>query len=202
MSNIVIATFAIEGTRPLLWHHFGADAIPLQKQEVQGVAGNNPEEWKKTVLMDSNRQLFLLNTYIFGCLRDAAPFIKRGRRLQIDVCSTLQVMDEVVRIDNRFVPKDPLYIPQGQALQPLPEVYIDVAGVKNPGSGNRNIRYRIAATAGWQCQFCLVWDKTVVSREVMETLSIEAGKFVGLGDGRRLGFGRFKLLSIQYTDTS
>lgn len=79
IGNIITARVAIQGTRTLLWHRFGIDSIPLEKQEKSGVAGNDPEEWRKTVLMSSDRQLYLLNSYIFRCLRDAAPYIKRGK---------------------------------------------------------------------------------------------------------------------------
>ena len=30
--SIVRATIGIEGLRPLLWHHFGPDALPLEKR--------------------------------------------------------------------------------------------------------------------------------------------------------------------------
>jgi hypothetical protein len=36
---LVAAKVAIRGTRPLLWHRFGMDAIPLEKKPKQGVAG-------------------------------------------------------------------------------------------------------------------------------------------------------------------
>lgn len=44
MGNILNATVSIKGIRPLLWHAFGPDAIPLEKREKTGVAGNDPEE--------------------------------------------------------------------------------------------------------------------------------------------------------------
>jgi hypothetical protein len=50
MSNIISATIAITGLRPLLWHAFGPDAIPVDgKRERTGVAGNDPIEWTRTV---------------------------------------------------------------------------------------------------------------------------------------------------------
>jgi len=39
MSNILQAKVRIKGTRPLFWHKFGPDALPLEKQERTGVAG-------------------------------------------------------------------------------------------------------------------------------------------------------------------
>ena len=45
IGNLLSAQIDLQGTRPLLWHYFGIDAIPLQKQETEGVAGHNPGEW-------------------------------------------------------------------------------------------------------------------------------------------------------------
>ncbi len=63
----------------------------------------------------------------------------------------------------------------------------------------RNIRYRVAASPGWQCCFTLLFDKTIVSRTEMEAVVIDAGKLVGLADGRSLGFGRFALKQFSLT---
>ncbi len=55
-SNILIASVAIRGTKPLLWHQFGPHALPLTPVEKAGVAGNDPEEWRRTVLMTAEHQ--------------------------------------------------------------------------------------------------------------------------------------------------
>ena len=73
MNNTVTAIVTIEGTRPLLWNAFTPDAIPLQKREKSGVAGNDPTEWRKTVLMTKGRQLYVEPTYVFGCVADVLP---------------------------------------------------------------------------------------------------------------------------------
>jgi hypothetical protein len=202
IGNLLSAQVSLQGTRPLLWHHFAIDAIPLQKKEKEGVAGHNPEEWKKTVLMTPERQLFIYNTYIFSCLRAAAPFVKRGRSLQLAVSATLQVKEEIILIVDRFVPKKPELVERGQEFKELPLAYVYVEGVRNPATGGRNIRYRVATAPGWICQFTLHWDKTVLSRQEMEALCLTAGQFVGLGDGRAIGFGRFEVKSFIVSDTS
>ncbi|WP_197484899.1 hypothetical protein [Phormidesmis priestleyi] len=135
IGNLLTAQVALQGTRPLLWHHFGIDAIPLQKQETEGVAGHNPGEWRKTVLMTSDRQLLIYNTYVFSCIRSAAPFIKRGKSLQTAVSATLQIQEEIILIADRFVPKNPELIDRGKAIESLPPVYIYVEGVRNPSTG-------------------------------------------------------------------
>ena len=50
--NIVHAQVVIRGTRPLWQHKFGPDALPLHPKEKSGVAGNDPEEWRKTCMID------------------------------------------------------------------------------------------------------------------------------------------------------
>lgn len=193
MSNILTAQISIRGTRPLLWHAFTPDAIPLQKGEKTGVAGNDPEEWKRTVLVTKEGQLYLEPTYIFGCLRDGAKYTKKNRgSIQALVAATLQIVDDRILLD-RFLP-DPLTTDIDQP------VYLDIRSVKNPATKGRNVRYRVAATSGWTLTTTIMWDKTIVSRQEMEAVAIDAGRLTGLGDGRAVGFGRFVVESFKVQD--
>ena len=79
---LVKAKVSIEGVQPLLWHHFGPDAIPLGAKEKSGKAGNDPDEWRKTVLATESGQLYLRREYVFGCLRAAAKFTTLRRRMR------------------------------------------------------------------------------------------------------------------------
>lgn len=190
MANILTATVTIQGTRPLLWHHFGPDALPLEKRERTGVAGNDPEEWKRTVLVTKDGQLYVEPTYIFGCIRDGARHTKKGRgSIQPLVSATLQVVDDQVLVDR--------WMPEGtpEADPSLP-VYMDVRSVKNPATKGRNVRYRVAAAIGWTLTFHLLWDATVISRGEMQAVTVDAGRFAGLGDGRNIGFGRFEVTAF------
>lgn len=187
MANILTAHVTVRGLRPLLWHHFGPEAIPLEKKERTGVAGNDPEEWRKTVLMTAERQLYIKPSYVFGAMREGAKYTPRKRgTLQPFVSGTLQVLDEVILID-RHVPAEPL------PTDPAAAVYLDIQSVRNPQTRARNVRYRVAAGVGWSCSFRMLWDKTVVSRGEMEAVAIDAGRFCGLGDGRSIGYGRFEV---------
>lgn len=191
MSNIVQAKITVKGVRPILWHHFGPDAIPLEKKEKSGVAGNDPEEWKKTVLMTGDRQLYIDPSYVFGCVREASKYTKKGRgTLMNPVSATLQVVDNRILVD-RFVPEEPI---PTDLEKP---VYMDIRSVKNPTTKGRNVRYRIAASAGWSASFSLQWDKTIVSRNEMQSVLNDAGQLVGLGNGRTIGFGRFVVESFE-----
>ena len=187
MSNLVRANVSIRGTRALLQHMFGPEALPLEKAERTGVAGNDPEEWKRTCMVTPDGQLFVLGTYVFGMLRDAAKHTRKGKgSIQALVAATLQVEDERILLD-RHVPRD------GPTTDPSQPVYIHVSGVRNPSTKARNVRYRLAAGAGWNAHFTLLWDKTIVSRDQMRAVLNDAGTLVGLADGRSVGYGRFKV---------
>lgn len=180
------ASITITGKRPILFHHFSVDSIPLEKQERTGVAGNDPEEWKRSVLKTPDNQLYVDASYIFGCLRDGGKHIKAGRgSIQAKVASTLVVLDEVILL-NRFVPDEKKLSQDKSEL-----VYLDVRSIRNPTTKARNVRYRIAASSGWQASFRIEWEGTIVSKTEMESALQSAGSYVGLGDGRSIGFGRF-----------
>lgn len=184
MGNVVAARVSIRGTRPLLWHHFGPDALPLGRQEKAGVAGNDPTEWRRTVLVDKDGRLYLEPTQVFGCIRDGAKYTPKKRgTLQPLVAATLQIVDDRVFVD-RYLPGEP-------TTDPTQPVYLDVRSVRNPSTRARNVRYRVAASPGWKAMFTIMWDVTIVSRGEMEAAIVDAGRFVGIGDGRSIGFGRF-----------
>lgn len=195
--NIIRAKVTIRGVRPLLLHHFGPDALPLEKQERTGVAGNDPQEWRKTALVTKEGQLYVEPSYVFGTIRDAAKYTKKGKgSIQSAVSATLQVVDGRVLIDRHFPG-----FPNGHAFDvttvaappqdPEAPVYLDVRSVKNPSTKARNVRYRVAASPGWSLAFTVLWDKTVVSRAEMQAVLNDAGVLVGIADARGIGFGRF-----------
>jgi len=193
--NIVRASVTIRGTRPLLQHAFTEACIPLEKAEREGVAGNDPGEWKKTCMVTEDGQLHITDANVFGCLVWAAKYTKKGRgTIQPLVAATLQVEESVILL-NRRMPKqgDP---PRDRKAP----VYIDVCGVKNPATKARNIRYRLAASAGWECSFTIRWDKTVVGRQQMQAVLNDASNLVGLCDGRGIGNGRFEVISFEVED--
>jgi len=190
---LVEAKVKIRGTRPILWHRFGPEAIPLEKVEKTGVAGNDPEEWKRTYLATRDGQLYIEASYIFGCLREAAKYTKNGRAsIQKNVAATLQVLDDIILLDR--------WMPEELTQDPEQPVYLDVRSVKNPQTKARNVRYRVAASPGWRAEFTIMWDATIVSRGQMEAVVIDAGKLVGLADGRSIGFGRFEVESFEVRD--
>lgn len=186
VGNMVRARVAIVGIRPPLQHQFGPDAIPLEKQEKTGVAGNDPSEWRRTMMVTPEGQLYIRGDYVFSCLRDGAKHTKKGKgSIQAMLAATLQVEDDVILLDCHM-PKEG--DPPRDRFAP---VYIDVCGVRNPSTKGRNVRYRLAASKGWKCEFTLLWDKTVFDRNQMKGVLRDAGILVGLADGRGIGNGRF-----------
>lgn len=181
------ATVKIKGTKPLLFHCFTVDTIPLEKREKTGVAGNDPDEWKRTYSATETGQLYLDPSYIFACLREGAKYTKRG--VQSKVASCLQVLNNEILFD-RYVP----FTVTEDKTQP---VYIDVRSVRNPNTKGRNIRYRLALSPGWESEFTIVWDGTIVSRQQMNQVCIDSGKLVGLADGRSIGLGRFEIVEFE-----
>jgi hypothetical protein len=81
----------------------------------------------------------------------------------------------------------------------LDDVYIDVRGVTNKNSrGSKNIRYRVCLNPGWAGKFKIQFDNTIVGKELMEQIFIDGGKFLGFGDGRSIGFGKFVIKDFSY----
>jgi hypothetical protein len=192
MGNLVRAWVEIVGTRPLLQHQFGPEAMPLQKAERTGVAGNDPEEWRKTCMVTANGQLYVRGVNIFGTIRDGSKYTKKGKgSIQSLISATLQIIEDVVLLD-RFLPTGTT--PGTDHAAP---VYLDICGVRNPSTKARNVRYRLAASPGWKAGFTIVWDKTIVSREQMRAVMLDAGTLVGLADGRSIGFGRFSVAKFE-----
>jgi hypothetical protein len=201
--NIVTAKVCIKGTRPFFMHWFGPDAIPLDdRKEKTGKAGNDPEEWRRATLLTKDGQLWIPGTYAFATIREGARYTKKGRgSIQNSVIATLQILDDRILID-RFMPG----FPNGHScdvktIEPPPQdqdepVYLDVRMCRNPSTKAANIRYRVACAPGWQCSFTVQFDKSIVSRGEMEACVIDAGKLSGIGNGRKIGMGRFELVSF------
>lgn len=185
------AKVSIKGTKPILFHTFPLDTFSTDKKR-EGKIGDNSSEWKSTVLMNENRQLYVLSTYIQSAVSDGGKEIKMGRgNISKKVASTLEVFESKILIDNLFVPDE-----ENLSRSDVDPVYLDVRAVVNPMTKGRNLRYRIAAKAGWTCSFHLIWDDRIVSKEQIKQCVDIGGMLQGIGDGRKIGFGKFELTSF------
>ncbi|MEK3992770.1 MULTISPECIES: hypothetical protein [Robertmurraya] len=192
--TILTAKVTIRGVRPLLFNKFTVDSIPLKRTSRSGVPGNNPEEWKNSFSITDEGQLYLDPSYIFSCLRAGGKFIPKSRgTIESDVAATLQVLSEKILL-NRYIPSNIEDIStDGDA-----ETYIDVRPVTRRGV--KNIRYRLATNKGWETEFLVSWDGSLINPDLIHSVCIEAGNFAGLGDGRKIGFGRFEVMSFSVLD--
>jgi hypothetical protein len=194
------AKVKVIGVTPLIWHAFSINALSDERKEKAGKAGNNPEEWRDTVLCDKDGNLYLLKTYVFSCLRAGAAYTKEGKAsLKNKMAATLKVLgDSEIYVKNRKLPKpkDNLKTDDLPTSEKHP-VYLDICSVVNPSTKGRNARYRIAASKGWEMEFTIGWDNTIVSDKNMGRILEDAGTLVGIGDGRSLGNGRFKIESME-----
>lgn len=195
MSSLLKAKVKIRGISPLLYHCFTEESIPLEKKEKSGVAGNNPNEWRTTYTVTPEGQFYLNPEYIYATLRNGAKYTTRGKgTIQSKVAATIQVTDEIILID-RFL-KDPDSIDRDKSKP----VYLHVAPVKISATKARHLRYRVALAAGWKAEFNIIWNKTVVSRNEMERVCLDAGELEGLADGRKMRFGRFEVLEFNVSE--
>lgn len=186
------AKISIKGIKPILFHTFPIETLSTPKAR-SGSAGNNESEWKDTVLMNENRQLYVFSTYLIGAIREGGKQIKVGKAtLSKKVGSSLECADDKVFLDELFVPKE-----DSLTKSATDAVYLDVRSVVNPATKGRNLRYRIAAKPGWTLSTIIYWDDIAVSKEQMKQCVQHAGLFEGIGDGRKIGFGRFELVKFE-----
>lgn len=193
MGDTLHGKVTIQGTRPLLWHHFDPASFPDGKRKARdGVAGNDPSEWKRTVTVTEDGQLYLKPSCVFACFRDGGKYTSKGRgSLQPHVAATLRVLTARVLIDRWLPPNIEKLINTEEEL-----VYLDVRGVINPSNKARHIRYRVAVSPGWQADFDISWDQTLVTENQMRQIVYDAGRYCGIGSGRAVGFGRFTVVSF------
>lgn len=186
----ISAEVKIRGTRPLIFNLFSVDSIPLIKKAKSGVAGNNPDEWKTSFSSTVDNQLYLESRHIFACLRAGGKYIPKSRgTLESDIAATLQVNKEILLL-NRYV-----HSFEEISNDPTELVYVDVRPVSRRGV--KNIRYRLATAPGWETDFQISWDSTLISPQQMESVCIESGNFAGLGDARKIGYGRFEVTDFK-----
>lgn len=187
------AKITIVGKKPLLLNSFSEELLSFEgRKEKRGSKGNDPEEWKQTVMMDEDRKLFLGNDNIFACLKDGSKYVKEGRgSIQKKLVASLQIEEDRVFLEDRALPEE-----DELTRDATQKVYLDVRVVNNPNTKGRNLRYRIACCKGWRTSFHISWDASLVAVGKMQLAVEDAGNLAGIGDGRSIGFGRFDVESF------
>jgi len=194
------ATVKIIGNKPIVFHKFNLEVITQMAKPKEGSAGNNPNEWKSSFWQENGR-IFIPDHYIFSALKNGSVYTKVGRgSIQKSWVSAIVVETpkcflnrEIFADFEKISPED---IPQDSSKP----VYVDIRMVANPNTKGRNVRYRLACSPGWETEFTISIDKTVVSQAQVKKVIEDTGKFIGLSDTRALGHGRFDVTSIKFED--
>lgn len=182
------AHIKIVGTKVLLFHAFNAEVLDKKKAK-SGSVGNNPDEWKGTVIMDSDRKLYLPESYLFAPIKEAGKYTKIGRGNIVKyVAATLAVSPHRIYIKDRVCP-----VEKDLTKDDTKAVYLDVRSVVNPMTKGRNLRYRIALSPGWETEFEIGWDDSLISTDQMQAVVNDSGTMCGTGDARNIGLGRYKI---------
>jgi hypothetical protein len=180
------AKISVEGIKPVLFCKFPMSTLTNRNSKT----GN--DEWKETVYMETNRQLYFPGINFANSIRDGGKEVKVGRsNLSKKLGTTIEVEETKVLID-RFVPEE-----KDLLMLDSEPVYLDCRSVVNPMTKGRNMRYRIAASPGWKCELTVTWDDYILSKEQMKVCVENAGAFQGIGDARRIGFGKYKILEFK-----
>lgn len=189
--TLMYGNVKIRGTKDLFFHIFTTETLSLERRERTGVAGNDPEEWKRSHTANEEGQLYVNPSYVFGCMREASKYTKSGRgSIQTKLSATLQVLSNRIYF-NRYMPEE---ITQDDTQ----DVYLDVRSVRNPSTKGRNVRYRVALSPGWETEFEIVWENSLVATGQIESVLNDAGMLVGLADGRSIGYGRFEVTEFKH----
>jgi hypothetical protein len=192
-SNLVNYEIKIKGNRPILFHAFREEVLTQTKKNRGGSQGNDPTEWKQTVQMDDKRQLFVTHLNLFAMIKNAAKFTKVGRgTIKDKVGATIQFDPINYYLTDRFVPEE-----ENLDRDEKKPVFLHVVSVKNPATKGRNLRYRIAASPGWEIIFHMKWDPRIVSIDLMKGVLEDGGVLEGFMDGRNIGYGRFELIEFE-----
>ena len=195
--GMLTGTVEIRGTRPFFFHAADPEfTMPLEKQERAGVAGNNPDEWwqKRTFKVLPDGRLWVPADYALSTTAAGAAFTKKGKiSYRDDVRGCVQIIEDKLIFDRLFPGKDELT----KITDPAEPVYLDVRMAVNPSTKKKMVVRRVALAPGWTLAWSLEWEATVIDRHLMKTFLADAGRFSGIGNGRKIGMGRFEVVSFE-----
>lgn len=188
----------IRGIKPLIFHKFNIEVLTMERKPKEGTTGNNPEEWK-TSFFHENNNLYIPDTYMFASLKNGSVNTKLGR-------GTIQktwISGVIVETDKIFLNRKIWDNWENTEINSVPtdtncEVFVNVCMVSNPNTKGKNIRYRLAVSKGWECEFTLDVDEILLSSSQVKKVIEDTGKLQGIADGRTLGYGRFELLEYEF----
>lgn len=164
---------------PLLMH-----ALPQGQEEKIRDTGKEfdpKEEAEKGLYRDEKGKIYFPSRWIKGCLENAAKGVKKGR---VDLKS--KVIQAVSIYPTMIYPTK------------LSDYKIDQQYVRLMG---RNLILRSRPRFDeWEIEFEINFDEEIISANDIRKLLERGGKFIGIGDGRKIGYGRFKVEKFEVVE--
>jgi len=155
---------------PLLMH-----ALPQGPQEKIRDSGKEfdpKEEVERALYKDKNGRIYFPARWIKGCLENAAKGVRKGR---VDLRSKVI---QAVSISPAFI------YPTKLSDYVIDQQYVRLMG--------RNLILRSRPRFDeWEIEFEINFDEELIGAEDIRKLLERGGKFIGIGDGRKIGYGRF-----------
>jgi hypothetical protein len=184
--------FEISGTSPVLFHNdrlsIPNDAYTRQIAEITAKGKNQTDrdredvarlEWYGSLYLDDNRKVVVPSSWIVRCCRDSAGQTKDGKK--------------IARALNPLALQFPL---QYEGPENIDELWGDpMFRFQKPvktNRGGRVLRTRPMFRMPWAIIADFMLIDTQMSFSKIGPIIDDAGLCYGLGDGRIIGFGRFR----------
>ena len=151
-------------------------SLPAKQKTDEVYAIISDLEWLIGVYWDDNIGLYVSNEMIMGTLVDGAKMNRNGST----VLKAVQVTESII----------PLDIGEVQVFDKLKTDarFRDVRSVVI--NRNRVIKTRPRFNT-WRCEFDMVYDETVIDVATIALAFENAGKYCGVFDNRKNGYGRY-----------
>lgn len=193
------AKVKIKGVKPLIFHKFNIEEITNSQKPREGTTGNNFNEWKASFFYEGSK-LYMPTIYMFAALKNGSVNTKVGRgTIQRTFISAVTLLGERIYFNREIFEgwkeMESDKIPTDSSLP----VYVDIRMVVNPTTKGRNVRYRLALSPGWECDFAFEFDESLISATQIKKIVTDTGKLQGIADGRTYGYGRYEVEEIDFS---
>jgi len=156
---------------PLLMH-----ALPKEPQKEMRDTGkeyNPQEEAEKALYRDKEGKIYFPSKWIKGCIEGAAKGVKKG---------TVNLRSKIIQAVSVY---PPMVYPAKLSDYEIDQQYVRLQG--------RNLILRSRPKFDeWEIDFEINFDEEIISANDIEKLLLRGGRFIGIGDGRKIGHGRFQ----------
>lgn len=193
-----VANVKIKGIKPFLFHKFNIESLSASSKVKEGTTGNNFNEWKNS-FFHNGLNLYMPSAYMFAALKNGAVNTKVGRgTIQKTLISAITLLDERIYFNRNIWEGWEETEFENIPTDSSQDVYVDIRMVSNPNTKGKNVRYRLAMSPGWECEFAFEFDDTIISQAQIKKVCEDTGKLQGIADGRTLGYGRFEVDEISF----